>query len=133
MRISDWSSDVCSSDLPFPFGRAARRQRTRCRRRRGLFLRLTAKEPAMNELKTIDATTAGTGPMVFTFGEPDSVIGARDLWSYFEIWHNSRWYETPLPMVSLGKAFNMLSHPRSAIGDRKSVVSGKRVSVRVSI
>lgn len=70
----------------------------------------------MNELTTIDANTAGAGPMVFTFGEPDSVIGARDLWTYFEIWHNSRWYETPLPMVSLGKSFNMSSHHRSAIG-----------------
>src|SRR3546814_8535885 len=26
MRISDWSSDVCSSDLPFLFGKVARRQ-----------------------------------------------------------------------------------------------------------
>jgi len=70
----------------------------------------------MNELTTIDTTESGAAPMIFTFGEPDSVIGARDLWTYFEIWHNGRWYETPLPMVSLGKAFNMSSHHRSAIG-----------------
>lgn len=70
----------------------------------------------MTETTTIDATETGGEPMVFTFGEPDSVIGSRDLWTYFEIWHNGRWYETPLPMVSLGKAFNMASHHRSAIG-----------------
>lgn len=70
----------------------------------------------MNELTTIDATDQSGTPMIFTFGEPDSVIGARDLWTYFEIWHNGRWYETPLPMVSLGKSFNMSPHHRSAIG-----------------
>lgn len=69
----------------------------------------------MNELVEIDAGEPGGAPMVFTFGEPDSVIGSRDLWTYFEVWQNGRWYETPLPMVSLGKAFNMSSHHRSAI------------------
>lgn len=58
---------------------------------------------------------AGAPPMAFTFGEPESAIDGRDLWSYFEMWQNGRWYEPPLPMVSLAKAFNVSPHHRSAI------------------
>jgi PBSX family phage portal protein len=70
----------------------------------------------MNDVMTIDASSTAAEPMLFSFGEPDSVIGPRDLWTYFEIWNNGRWYETPLPMVILGKSFNMAAHHRSAIG-----------------
>lgn len=67
----------------------------------------------MNELAV--TTGASAAPMIFTFGEPDSVIGVRDLWDYIEIWHNGRWYEPPLPMVSLARTFNMAVTHRSAI------------------
>lgn len=62
-----------------------------------------------------DHARAADAPMAFTFGEPESAIGGRDLWAYFEMWQNGRWYEPPLPMVSLAKAFNVSPHHRSAI------------------
>jgi hypothetical protein len=34
---------------------------------------------------------------------------------YFEIWHNGRWYEPPLPMGRLSQTFNMSPYHRSAI------------------
>lgn len=67
------------------------------------------------DLIVADQEGAAAAPMVFTFGEPDTVIGGRDLWTYFEMWQNGRWYEPPLPMVSLAKAFNVSPHHRSAI------------------
>lgn len=68
------------------------------------------------ELMVADqARGAAAESMVFTFGEPETAVGGRDLWAYFEMWQNGRWYEPPLPMVSLAKAFNVSPHHRSAI------------------
>lgn len=61
------------------------------------------------------ASQAGTGVRLFSFGSPESVIDGRDLWSYFEMWKNGRWYEPPMPMTKLAKSFNMSPHHRSAI------------------
>lgn len=68
-----------------------------------------------NEMMIAEVPGTGAAPMIFSFGEPDSVIGGRDLWTYFEMWQNGRWYEPPLPLVSLAQAFNMTTHHRSAI------------------
>ncbi len=68
------------------------------------------------ELMVADqARGAAAEPMAFSFGDPESAIHGRDLWAYFEMWQNGRWYEPPLPMVSLAKAFNVSAHHRSAI------------------
>lgn len=58
---------------------------------------------------------ASAQPMVFTFGDPESVLDRRELSSYFEVWHNNRWFEPPLPMDTLARSFNMSPHHRSAI------------------
>ncbi|MEW4466320.1 phage portal protein [Parasphingorhabdus sp. JC815] len=60
-------------------------------------------------------TATGKDVSMFTFGDPESVIDGRDLWSYFEMYRNADWYEPPLPMINLAKAFNMSAHHRSAI------------------
>jgi capsid portal protein len=52
---------------------------------------------------------------VFRFGEPESVLDRRELAQYFEIWHNGRWYEPPLPMGRLSQTFNVSPYHRSAI------------------
>lgn len=60
---------------------------------------------------------AATSPRIeaFAFGDPESVLDRRELTAYFEVWHNGRWYEPPLPMDSLARAFNMTAHHRSAL------------------
>lgn len=65
--------------------------------------------PASSEA---EGTTKGTA---FTFGEPESVLDRSELLRYFEIWHNGRWFEPPLPMAKLAQAFNMSAHHRSAV------------------
>ena len=74
----------------------------------------------MNQLATQGETDAGDAKepgqaMAFSFGDPESVIDRRELTEYFEIWHNGRWYEPPLPMDRLCQTFNMAPHHRSAI------------------
>ena len=64
--------------------------------------------------KTIAAASTGKAE-IFSFGDPDSVVGGRDLWSYFEMYRNGDWYEPPLPMVNLGQSLNMTAHHRGAI------------------
>lgn len=63
----------------------------------------------------IQVTEPGGALATFAFGDPESVLSPRDLWGYFEIWRNDRWYEPPLPLAQLASAFNMAPHHRSAI------------------
>lgn len=52
----------------------------------------------------------------FTFGDDVSVLDGRDMWGYFEgVFQNGDWYEPPVPMRGLAKAFRMSSHHQSAI------------------
>lgn len=76
----------------------------------------TAIIPAATDAAQAAVPAGGSGGAhVFTFGDPESVINGRDLWSYFEMWQNGRWYEPPMPMTQLAKSFNMSPHHRSAI------------------
>lgn len=51
----------------------------------------------------------------FSFGDAESVLDRRELSQFYEIYHNSRWYEPPLPMARLAQVFNMSPHHRSAV------------------
>lgn len=52
----------------------------------------------------------------FTFGDDVSVLDGRDAWGYFEgVYQNGDWYEPPVPMRGLAKAFRMSPHHQSAI------------------
>jgi PBSX family phage portal protein len=67
------------------------------------------------ELIVADQAGAAPQPMAFSFGDPEPAINGRDVWSYFEMWQNGRWYEPPFPMISLAKAMNASPHHRSAV------------------
>ena len=73
----------------------------------------------MNQLPTFgaSATRAGAGDAVqaFTFGDPEPAIGGRQLLDMLECWHNGQWYEPPLPLDGLAKAFRVSPHHSSAI------------------
>jgi PBSX family phage portal protein len=66
------------------------------------------------DLVTIEKPGGDAGSF-FTFGDPESVLDRREIGQYFEIWHNGRWYEPPLPLGKLAQAFNMSPYHRSAI------------------
>ena len=73
-----------------------------------------------------DAPPAGE-PMAFSFGDAESVLDRRELTEYFEIYHNGRWFEPPLPMDRLCQVFNMAPHHRSAIGLKVNLLTGHQV------
>lgn len=67
----------------------------------------------MSENANIEAGSGGA--MAFTFGDPESVLDRSELYRYFELWHNGKWYEPPMPVAKLAQTFNMSTHHRSAI------------------
>src|SRR3546814_19673231 len=95
MRISDWSSDVCSSDL--------------CRELAGEFFTKTA-----------------TGVGILSVKEPESRLRARLI---DNLSGHARLSEVAVAAFTI-KAWNARRAGRT---DRKSVVSGKSVSVRVDL
>src|SRR3546814_16918624 len=94
MRISDWSSDVCSSDLP-----------------------RTDTSAARGPDKALIPRGTALGPVAAAPAERNS---------------NSRKPAMVQPTPQ-SPAMVQSTPQRSGMGDRKSVVSGKRVSVRVDL
>lgn len=67
---------------------------------------------------------------VFTFGDAESVLDRRELSAYFEVWHNGRWYEPPLPMGKLAQVFNATPYHRSAVALRVNLLVSQMVPSR---
>lgn len=63
-------------------------------------------------------------PIVFSFGDPESVLDRRELFDLFEVAHNGRWFEPAVPMTMLGKTYRMVSHHQSAIILKRNLLVG---------
>ena len=48
-----------------------------------------------------------SGVQMFSFGDPEPVLDRRGIFQYIETWQNGRWYEPPVSMEGLTKAFDM--------------------------
>ncbi|MFD2578820.1 phage portal protein [Novosphingobium colocasiae] len=88
----------------------------------------TSALPATVEQVEADAVTHPG--QIFSFGDPESVLDRREITQYFEIWHNNRWYEPPLPMGKLAQAFNMAPYHRSAVGLKVNMLVTQQVPSR---
>lgn len=51
----------------------------------------------------------------FTFGDPESVLERRQLIDMMETWNNGRWWEPPVPLDALARAYGVSPHHSSAI------------------
>lgn len=60
----------------------------------------------------------------FTFGDPMPVMEGRDILDYAECWLNGRWYEPPVNLNGLAKAFRAGIHHSSAIYFKRNLLSG---------
>ncbi|NBC35560.1 phage portal protein [Novosphingobium sp. FSY-8] len=74
--------------------------------------------------------SAGAPTRAFAFGDAVSVMDQRDLAQYFEIWHNGRWYEPPLPLGRIAQAFNMSPYHRSAVALKVNMLVAQLVPSR---
>jgi capsid portal protein len=72
-------------------------------------------ETVQGEVIEAGAPGGENATRVFSFGDPESVLDRRDLAQFYEIWHNGRWYEPPLPMGRLAQVFNVSPYHRSAV------------------
>ncbi len=68
--------------------------------------------------------------LTFTFGEPESVIDKRDIFDMFEVCHNGRWYEPPISLAGLGRAYRMAPHHQSAILLKRNMLTASFVPSR---
>lgn len=55
------------------------------------------------------------GAMAFSFGDPEPVLNRRDVLDLVQCYSNGRWYEPPLPLDGLARAFRVSPHHSSAI------------------
>lgn len=55
------------------------------------------------------------GVQAFSFGDPEPVLDRQQVLDMVECWHNGRWYEPPVPLDGLARAFRVSPHHSSAI------------------
>lgn len=77
------------------------------------------------QLSRAEAASASVGAIVpandtpgietFAFGDPEPVLGRRELIDMLQCYHNGRWYEPPVPLDGLARAFRVSPHHSSAI------------------
>lgn len=77
-------------------------------------------------------TAAGKASQVeaYTFGEPEAVLDKRELFDLFEVFHNGKWFEPPIPRVALGKTYRMIPHHQSAILLKRNLLAAAFVPSR---
>lgn len=70
----------------------------------------------MSELPMFGPGQAAPAAMeAFTFGDPEPVLDRRMLIDMMEAPHNGRWYEPPVPLDGLARAYRASPHHSSAI------------------
>lgn len=55
------------------------------------------------------------GAQSFAFGDPEPVLDRRQLIDLLECYHNGRWYEPPIPLDGLARAYRASPHHSSAM------------------
>lgn len=63
----------------------------------------------------------------FAFGDPEPVLNRREIIDMIECWHNGRWYEPPLPLDGLARAFKASPHHSSAIMLKRNLLAASLV------
>lgn len=58
----------------------------------------------------------------FSFGDPEPVLNRRELLDMIECVHNGRWYEPPVPLDGLARAYRVSPHHSSAIALKRNLL-----------
>ena len=73
----------------------------------------------MSEVQIVDKQE----PVVFSFGDPVSMLDRREILDYIECWSNGRWYETPVSLDGLAKSLRANVHHGSAIYAKRNILA----------
>lgn len=87
---------------------------------------MTALESAQAGSGALAATAAG-GVEAFTFGDPEPVLNRRDLLGMMQCLRAGKWYEPPVPLEGLARAFHASPHHSSAILLKRNLLVGSFV------
>ena len=74
-------------------------------------------------LSTATAAPGGGEISAFTFGEPEPVLNRATMLDMLECWHNGRWYEPPISLDGLARAFRASPHHSSAIMLKRNMLA----------
>ncbi|WP_207093325.1 phage portal protein [Novosphingobium sp. PY1] len=79
--------------------------------------RMNRRESAEASKGALAASNDNRGQAIeaFTFGDPEPVLNRATMLDMLECWHNHRWYEPPVSMDGLARAFRASPHHSSAI------------------
>lgn len=79
--------------------------------------RMNRQESAAASAGAIQAANDNRSQAVeaFTFGDPEPVLSRATMLDMLECWHNQRWYEPPVSLDGLARAFRASPHHSSAI------------------
>lgn len=61
----------------------------------------------------------------FSIGDPEPVLGRRDLLGMLECWNNGRYYDPPVKLDALTRAWRVGPHHESAINYKVNILSGQ--------
>lgn len=93
--------------------------------------RMTQNLPVVaNAINADGSRTPVEAEMAFTFGEPESVIDRSEIFNLFEVVQNGRWYEPPISLQGLGRAYRMSPHHQSAILLKRNLLTASFVPSR---
>jgi PBSX family phage portal protein len=88
-----------------------------------------SKVRAMSRAETAQAATGalvandnGRAIDAFSFGEPEPVLDRRTILDMLETLHNGRWYEPPVPLDGLARAYRASPHHSSAIQLKRNLL-----------
>lgn len=59
----------------------------------------------------------------FSFGDPEPVLDRSTMLDMLECWHNQRWYEPPISLDGLARAFRASPHHSSAITLKRNMLA----------
>src|SRR3546814_6268096 len=60
---------------------------------------------------------------VFSFGDPEPVLSRATMLDMLECWHNQRWYEPPIQLDGLARAFRASPYHSRAIILKRNIMS----------
>lgn len=63
------------------------------------------------------------GVQAFSFGDPEPVLDRGTVLDMIECWHNQRWYEPPVSLDGLARAFRVSPHHSSAILLKRNILA----------
>ena len=85
--------------------------------------RMSRSETSAASAGALQATAApSTAMTAFSFGDPEPVLNRREIMDMVECYQNDRWYEPPLSLDGLARAFRVSPHHSSAIMLKRNLV-----------